>query len=56
LTHDVIEARFGAVATERAGVSGKSRGARTLGRTLRMPGVLDRKGTRWMLQALSRRR
>jgi deazaflavin-dependent oxidoreductase (nitroreductase family) len=34
-------------------VSGKSRGARTLGRTLRMPSVLDRKGTRWMLQALS---
>jgi deazaflavin-dependent oxidoreductase (nitroreductase family) len=34
-------------------VSGKSRAARTLGRTLRMPGVLDRKGTRWMLQALS---
>jgi deazaflavin-dependent oxidoreductase (nitroreductase family) len=34
-------------------VSGKSRGARLLGRTLRMPGVLDRKGTRWMLQALS---
>jgi deazaflavin-dependent oxidoreductase (nitroreductase family) len=34
-------------------VSGKSRGARVLGRTLRMPGVLDRKGTRWMLQALS---
>jgi deazaflavin-dependent oxidoreductase (nitroreductase family) len=35
------------------GVSGKSRGARALGRTLRMPSVLDRKGTRWMLQALS---
>jgi deazaflavin-dependent oxidoreductase (nitroreductase family) len=34
-------------------VSGKSRGARLLGRTLRMPSVLDRKGTRWMLQALS---
>jgi deazaflavin-dependent oxidoreductase (nitroreductase family) len=34
-------------------VSGKSRAARVLGRTLRMPGVLDRKGTRWMLQALS---
>ena len=34
-------------------MSGKSRGARTLGRTLRMPSVLDRKGTRWMLQALS---
>jgi deazaflavin-dependent oxidoreductase (nitroreductase family) len=34
-------------------VSGKSSGARALGRTLRMPGVLDRKGTRWMLQALS---
>jgi deazaflavin-dependent oxidoreductase (nitroreductase family) len=34
-------------------VSGKSRGARVLGRALRMPSVLDRKGTRWMLQALS---
>jgi deazaflavin-dependent oxidoreductase (nitroreductase family) len=34
-------------------VSGKSRGARLLGRTLRMPSVLDRKGARWMLQALS---
>jgi deazaflavin-dependent oxidoreductase (nitroreductase family) len=31
----------------------KSRSARALGRTMRMPGVLDRKGTRWMLQALS---
>jgi deazaflavin-dependent oxidoreductase (nitroreductase family) len=39
--------------TPGAGVSGKSRGARVLGRTMRMPGVLDRKGTRWMLQALS---
>jgi deazaflavin-dependent oxidoreductase (nitroreductase family) len=27
--------------------------ARVLGRTLRMPGVLDRKGTRWMIQVLS---
>jgi len=34
-------------------VSGKTRGARLLGRTLRIPSVLDRKGTRWMLQALS---
>ena len=34
-------------------MSGKSRGARILGRTLRMPGILDRKGTRWMLQTLS---
>jgi deazaflavin-dependent oxidoreductase (nitroreductase family) len=34
-------------------MSGKSRGARILGRTLQMPSVLDRKGTRWMLQALS---
>jgi deazaflavin-dependent oxidoreductase (nitroreductase family) len=34
-------------------VSGKSRGARLLGRTLRMPGALDRRGTRWMLQATS---
>ena len=33
--------------------SAKSRAARVLGRTLRMPSVLDRKGTRWMLQALS---
>jgi deazaflavin-dependent oxidoreductase (nitroreductase family) len=32
---------------------GKSRSARVLGRTLRTPSVLDRKGTRWMLQALS---
>src|SRR3989442_8116803 len=41
------------VNTGRSGVSGKSRSARVLGRTLRMPSVLDRKGTRWMLQALS---
>jgi deazaflavin-dependent oxidoreductase (nitroreductase family) len=34
-------------------VSGKSRAARALGRALRMPSVLDRKGTRWLLQALS---
>jgi deazaflavin-dependent oxidoreductase (nitroreductase family) len=34
-------------------VSAKSRRDRVVGRTLRMPGVLDRKGTRWMLQALS---
>lgn len=34
-------------------MSGKSRGARILGRTLRMPSALDRKGTRWMLQGLS---
>jgi deazaflavin-dependent oxidoreductase (nitroreductase family) len=34
-------------------VNGKSRAARVLGRTLRMPSALDRKGTRWMLQALS---
>jgi deazaflavin-dependent oxidoreductase (nitroreductase family) len=34
-------------------VTGKSRAARVLGRALRMPGGLDRKGTRWMLQALS---
>jgi deazaflavin-dependent oxidoreductase (nitroreductase family) len=34
-------------------VSRKSRGARLLGRALRMPSVLDRKSTRWMLQALS---
>ena len=32
---------------------GKSPGGRVLGRTLRMPGVLDHKGTRWMLQLLS---
>jgi deazaflavin-dependent oxidoreductase (nitroreductase family) len=36
-----------------AGMSGKSRAARVLGRTLRMPSVLDRKGTRWLLQTLS---
>jgi deazaflavin-dependent oxidoreductase (nitroreductase family) len=34
-------------------MSAKSRAGRFLGRTMRMPGVLDRKGTRWMLQALS---
>jgi deazaflavin-dependent oxidoreductase (nitroreductase family) len=34
-------------------MSGKSGAARVLGRTLRTPGALDRKGTRWMLQALS---
>jgi deazaflavin-dependent oxidoreductase (nitroreductase family) len=34
-------------------VSGKSRAARVLARTMRMPVVFDRKGTRWMLQALS---
>jgi deazaflavin-dependent oxidoreductase (nitroreductase family) len=34
-------------------MSDRSRGARALGRTLRMPGALDRKGTRWLLQALS---
>jgi deazaflavin-dependent oxidoreductase (nitroreductase family) len=34
-------------------VSAKSRAARVLGRTLRMPSVLDRKGTRGLLQALS---
>jgi deazaflavin-dependent oxidoreductase (nitroreductase family) len=34
-------------------VSRKSRGARMLGRALRMPSALDRRGTRWMLQLLS---
>jgi deazaflavin-dependent oxidoreductase (nitroreductase family) len=34
-------------------MSAKSRAGRFLGRFLRTPGVLDRKGTRWMLQALS---
>jgi deazaflavin-dependent oxidoreductase (nitroreductase family) len=34
-------------------VSGKSRSARVLGRAMRMQSVLDRKGTRWLLQALS---
>jgi deazaflavin-dependent oxidoreductase (nitroreductase family) len=34
-------------------MSRKSGGARVLGRALRIPGVLDRRGTRWMLQALS---
>lgn len=31
----------------------KSRGARVLGRTLSKPGALDRRGTRWLLQAMS---
>jgi deazaflavin-dependent oxidoreductase (nitroreductase family) len=36
------------------GVTAKSRAERILGRTLRAPGAaLDRKGTRWLLQALS---
>jgi deazaflavin-dependent oxidoreductase (nitroreductase family) len=34
-------------------VSPKSRTGRLLGRTMRMPGVFDRKGARWALQALS---
>jgi deazaflavin-dependent oxidoreductase (nitroreductase family) len=34
-------------------MSVKSRTGRSLGRILRMPGALDRKGMRWMLQALS---
>jgi deazaflavin-dependent oxidoreductase (nitroreductase family) len=34
-------------------VSAKSRAGRFLGRCLRMPSVLDRRGTRWALQALS---
>jgi len=34
-------------------MSGKSRAARVLGRMMRMQSVLDRKGTRWLLQALS---
>jgi deazaflavin-dependent oxidoreductase (nitroreductase family) len=34
-------------------VSAKSRTGRFVGRTMRMPSVLDRKGTRWLLQALS---
>ena len=34
-------------------MAANSRSTRLLGRTLRMPAVLDRKGTRWMLQALS---
>jgi deazaflavin-dependent oxidoreductase (nitroreductase family) len=37
----------------KAGVNAKSRTRRFLGRTMRMPGVLDRKGMRWILQALS---
>ena len=45
--------RTGVAHTRRLGLSGKSRIARVLGRTLRMPGVLDRKGARWMIQALS---
>jgi deazaflavin-dependent oxidoreductase (nitroreductase family) len=43
----------GAAGTGKTVTGAKSRGARMLGRTLRMPGALDRKGTRWMLQALS---
>jgi len=34
-------------------VSGKSLSARVLGRVGRMPSVLDRKGTRWLFQALT---
>jgi deazaflavin-dependent oxidoreductase (nitroreductase family) len=34
-------------------MSAESRAGRFLGRAMRMPGVLDRKGTRWALQALS---
>ena len=34
-------------------MSGKSRTARVLGRAMRIMSVLDRKGTRWLLQALS---
>lgn len=34
-------------------MSAKSRAGRFLGRTMRMPGVFDRKGARWALQALS---
>src|SRR5688500_12351807 len=33
-----------------ADMAANSRSSRLLGRTLRMPAVLDRKGTRWMLQ------
>ena len=42
-----------ALSPKRTGVSPKSRWERLLGRTLRIPGVLDRKGTRWMLQVVS---
>jgi deazaflavin-dependent oxidoreductase (nitroreductase family) len=38
---------------ERPGVSGKSRMARVLGRALRAPAILERKGTRWLFQAIS---
>ena len=34
-------------------MSGKSRAARVAGRAMRMITVFDRKGTRWLLQALS---
>jgi deazaflavin-dependent oxidoreductase (nitroreductase family) len=34
-------------------VTGKSRSARVLGRMMRQTSVFDRKGTRWMIQALS---
>src|SRR5437588_2517224 len=36
-----------------AGVSSRSRMARMLGRAMQMPAVLDRRGTRWLLQALA---
>jgi deazaflavin-dependent oxidoreductase (nitroreductase family) len=39
--------------SESTSVSAKSRAGRVLGRTMRLPGILDHKGTRWMLQALS---
>src|SRR5919198_2504951 len=45
--------RNGVADTWRAGVSGKSRSARVLGRVMRQTSVFDRKGTRWMIQALS---
>jgi len=41
------------VAVRTVRVSRKSVGARFLGRSLRLPGALDRKGTRWVLQAFS---
>src|SRR5213594_129256 len=37
----------------RSGESGKSRAARAAGRAMAMISVFDRRGTRWLMQALS---
>jgi hypothetical protein len=46
--------RNGVADTWRAGVSGKSRSARVLGRVMRQTSVFDRKGTRMILRVLAR--